>query len=195
MVATTQTPNKIYTIEEYFEIEKTSPIKHEFVNGKLIPMPGEAREANEIATNLVVLMKPSLRKKGFKIYDHDVRTIVKENKIYRYPDVVVTHITDDSDRYHVKQPILIVEVASEDSAKTDREIKLEEYSKLESVQYYLIIDQNLMRVEMYSRSGNRWYYDQFTQPTDIVELPLLEQNLLLADIYEDVFKIESPKED
>ena len=186
MVAATKTPVKIYTIEEYFDLEKNATIKHEFVNGKLIPMPGEAKEANEIATNIVVLMKPSLRKKGFKIYDHDVRTIVKENKIYRYPDIVITHITDDSDKYHIKQPILIVEVASEVSAKTDREIKLEEYSKIVSMQYYLIIDQNTMRVEMYSRSGNRWFYDQFTEPTDVVELPIFEQNLLLSDIYEDV---------
>ena len=194
MALAAQAPVNIYTVEEYFELEKNSKIKHEFVNGKLIGTPKEAREANEIATNLVVLMKPSLRKKGFKIYDHDVRTIVKENGIYRYPDVVVTHITDDSDKYMIKQPILLVEVASEDSAKTDREIKLEEYSKIESVQYYLIIDQNLMRVEMYSRShGNRWFYDQFTQPTDIVELPIFEQNLLLADIYEDVVFKTIPK--
>ena len=54
------------------------------------------------------------------------------------------------------------------------------------MQYYLIIDQNTMRVEMYSRSGNRWFYDQFTEPTDVVELPIFEQNLLLSDIYEDV---------
>ena len=39
---------------------------------------------------------------------------------------------------------------------------------------------------MYSRNGNRWFYDQFTQPTDSIELPIFEQNLLLADIYEDV---------
>jgi Uma2 family endonuclease len=186
MTATVEAPAKLYTIEEYFKLEKTSKIKHEFVNGKLIAMPGEAREANEIATNLVVLMKPSLRKKGFKIYDHDVRTIVKENGIYRYPDVVVTHVTDDSDKYHIKQPILLVEVASEDSANTDRVTKLAEYSKIESVQYYLIIDQNQMLIELYSRNGNRWFYDQFTLPTDIIELPIIEQNLLLADIYEDV---------
>lgn len=186
MTATAEAPVRLYTVEEYFKLEKTSKIKHEFVNGKLIAMPGEARVANEIATNLVVLMKPSLRKKGFKIYDHDVRTIVRDNGIYRYPDVVVTHITDDSDKYHIKQPILLVEVASEDSSKTDRETKLGEYSKLDSVQYYLIIDQNTMRIEMYSRHGNRWFYDQFTQPEDLIDLPIFEQKLLLADIYEDV---------
>ncbi len=189
MIATVEMPiirDKIYTVEEYFELEKHSEIKHEFVNGKLIPMPGEARDANEIATNLIVLMKPSLRKKGFKIYDHDVRTITRTDKEYRYPDVVVTHVTDDSDKYNVKQPILLVEVASKDSGKTDREVKLKEYSRIDSVQYYVIIDQNEMRVEMYSRSGNRWFYDQFSEPEDLVELPIFDINLKLSDIYEDV---------
>ena len=43
-----------------------------------------------------------------------------------------------------------------------------------------------MRVEMYSRYGNRWLYDQFRQPTDSIDLPIFEQKLLLSDIYEDV---------
>ena len=80
----------------------------------------------------------------------------------------------------------MVEVALEDSSKTDHETKLGEYSNIDSVQYYLIIDQNTMRVEMYSRYGNRWLYDQFTQPTDSIDLPIFEQKLLLSDIYEDV---------
>ena len=194
MVAITQATAKIYSLEEYFELEKNSEIKHEFVNGKLIPMPGEAKEANEIATNLVVLMKPILRKKGFKIYDHDVRTIVRDDKIYRYPDVVVNHITDDSDKFHIKQPILIVEVASGDSSKRDRETKLQEYTKIESLQYYIIIDQDKMLVEMYSRNGQRWFYDIFTQPTDILNLPVFDINLTLVDIYEDVVLVENAED-
>lgn len=185
MTAITQATAKIYTLNEYFELEKNSIIKHEFVNGKIFPMPGEAKEANEIATNLIVLMKPILRKKGFKIYEHDVRTIVRAN-IYRYPDVVVNHITDDSDKFHIKEPILIVEVASEDSSKTDRETKLQEYTHIKSLQYYIIIDQNKMLVEMYSRHEKRWFYDSFLLPSDIIELPIFDIDLSLADIYEDV---------
>ena len=36
MTATAEAPVKLYTVEEYFKLEKTSKIKHEFVNGKLI---------------------------------------------------------------------------------------------------------------------------------------------------------------
>ena len=191
MIETAQVIQKIYTLQEYFELEKNSIIKHEFVHGKIFPMPGEAKKANVIATNLVILLKPILRKKGFNVYEHDVRTIVRDNKIYRYPDVVINHITDDSDNYHIKQPILIVEVASADSSKTDRETKLQEYTLIDSMQYYIIVDQNKMLVEMYSRQENRWFYNFFKEPNDSIELPIFDMKILLSDIYEDVIFLTS----
>ena len=34
----TSEKSQTYTIEEYFELEKHAEIRHEFVNGKLIPL-------------------------------------------------------------------------------------------------------------------------------------------------------------
>ena len=99
MATTAHDMSNIYTLEEYFELEKNAEIKHEFVDGRIFPMFGEAKKANEIANNLAFLMKPILRKRGFNIYLHSVRTMVSDT-IYRYPDVVVNHITDDSDDYN-----------------------------------------------------------------------------------------------
>ena len=48
--------NKIYTLQEYFELEKNAITKHEFVYGKIIPIHGEAKQANEIVTNLIILL-------------------------------------------------------------------------------------------------------------------------------------------
>ena len=190
MAIIAQEMSNIYTLEAYFELEKNAEIRHEFVDGQLFPMLGEAKTANEIATNFAVLTKPILRKKGFNIYLHCVRTMVSDT-IYRYPDVVVNHITDDSDEYNIKQPILIVEVASEGSSKTDRKTKLQEYTQIESLQYYIIIDQNKMLVEMYSRHDKRWFYDFFEAPSEVINLPTFDINLTLNDIYEDVALIEN----
>ncbi len=49
-----------------------------------------------------------------------------------------------------------------------------------------------MLVEMYSRNGNRWFYNQFTEPESIVEMPIFDINLSLADIYEDVVLLQTP---
>ena len=47
---------------------------------------------------------------------------------------------------------------------------------------------------MYSRNGQRWFYDIFTQPTDIVNLPIFDINLTLIDIYEDVVLLENTED-
>ena len=51
MPTTLESPIKRYTADEYFELEKSSDIKHEFVNGQIIAMPGESKIANTIALN------------------------------------------------------------------------------------------------------------------------------------------------
>ncbi len=40
------------TIEEYLEFEKTSPVKHEFVGGRLYAMTGTTKRHNLIAGNV-----------------------------------------------------------------------------------------------------------------------------------------------
>lgn len=53
MPTTLESPIKRYTADEYFELEKSSDIKHEFVNGQIIAMPGESKIANKIAGKML----------------------------------------------------------------------------------------------------------------------------------------------
>lgn len=180
-----QTSEKIYTVEEYFELEKTSEIRHEYVYGKLIPMSGETRIANRVAINCTNLFDNTLNEKLFEVHSHDVK-LMMDSKLYRYPDVVVIPVTDDSDEYAVKQPILVVEVLSEGTKKIDRGEKLHQYSNLFSLQYYLLITQDKPFVEMYSRLDERWVLDFFTSLEEIIDLPILQVNLPLQTVYKKV---------
>ncbi len=177
---------RIYTVEEYFELEKSSEIRHEYYYGKLIPMPGESKKANLIASNCNRNLWFALKGKGYRIFQSDVRTIVKDKKIYRYPDIVVASKSDDNDDYNITKPILLIEVFSDGSSKTDHEAKLKEYAEMESVQYYLIISQYEMSVKIYTRQEKGWHYDHLMGAEDIIDLPLLGCQLLLKDIYEEV---------
>jgi Uma2 family endonuclease len=177
---------KLYTVEEYFELEKSSDIRHEYYYGKLIPMPGESKKANLIASNCNFHLRIALKGKGYRIFQSDVRTIVKDKKIYRYPDIVIAPKSDDTDDYNITKPILLIEVFSDGSSKTDHEAKLKEYAEMESVQYYLIISQYEMSVKIYTRQEKGWHYDHLMGAEDIIDLPLLGCPLLLKDIYEEV---------
>ena len=177
---------KLYTVDEYFELEKHSNIRHEFHYGKLIAMPGESKNANEIAQNCAFNFRTELRQRGFRIFIQDVRTVVKGNKIYRYPDVVVADEEGDGDTHNIKKPRILVEVISETSKYRDRVTKLQEYSKLPSLEYYIVVDQDTVNVEVYSRRENDWAYQLLENLTDVIDLSALGTSLSLATIYEHI---------
>lgn len=175
------------SVEDYLELLKTSDIRYEYVDGTLIPLPGESLNANDIATNLVVALKKTLRKKGFRTFAHDVRTNVLKGRIYRFLDVVATPATDNAETHAVNQPVLLAEVLSEGTKETDRVAKLREYCALPSLQYYLLIAQHEVSVECYRRNGEVWEYLFFLNSADVVELPYFGTQLALSDLYEGIF--------
>ena len=73
-----------------------------------------------------------------------------------------------------------------ESAKTDHETKLNEYIRLPSLQYYLIISQYEPLVQIYSRDDQGWRIEVFSQPENEVALPKLGCVLKVASIYENV---------
>lgn len=182
----TTTQEKRYTVAEYFELEKHSSVRHEFYYGKLIAMPGESKNANEIAGNCYVAFRQSLRKRGFRIFIQDVRTIVKDDEIYRYPDVVVADEKEDNHTHNITRPRILVEVISDNSKYRDRVTKLKEYSKIPSLDYYVIVDQDVANVEVYSRKGNRWEYQFLEDLSESVLFESFETSLSLETIYENI---------
>jgi Uma2 family endonuclease len=186
MAAELQILEKTYTVEEYFELEKTAEIRHEYYYGKLLPMPGESKNANSIAGNCEFQFRLQLRKKGLKFFRHDVRTLVREQKIYRYPDFVIAPVVDDSDSHLIKQPILIIEVSFDNSDHTDRVTKRNEYLSLPTVQFYLIISQSERLIDVYSRDKKGWRFESFTQAEQVIDFPSLGAKLALSDIYDEV---------
>jgi Uma2 family endonuclease len=187
---------KRYTVAEYFELEKHSSIRHEYYYGKLIAMPGESKNANEIAGNCYVAFRQSLRKRGFRVFIQDVRTIVKDNEIYRYPDVVVADEKDDDHTHNITKPRILIEVISDSSKYRDRVTKLQEYSKIPSLDYYVVVDQDEINVEIYSRKDSGWHYKLLENLSDTLELSNFETSLSLETIYENItFPQGMPKTD
>ena len=186
MLATLTTAAKRYTVEEYFELEKTTEIKHEFANGQLIATTGESKIANKIAGKCYIALSLLLDNTNYDVFCHDVRLQVKEKNIYRYPDVAVC-VAGDGDTHNILSPILLIEVVSPSSEITDRSTKVREYCSLPTLQYYIIVSQDDCVVEMYSRNNNNeWLYNFYLQLTDTLHLPLWNIELPLQTIYNGV---------
>jgi Uma2 family endonuclease len=179
---------RVYSVEEYFEIENHSEIRHEFEDGLLIPMPGETLNANEIAQNFITVLQRILRKNGFRMFGHDIRTIVHERRLYRYPDVVVSASNTIKDIRNVTEPVLVVEVLSESTEDTDRNKKFRQYTALPSLQYYLMIHQDMALIEFYQRKENSktFEFNFFDRLSETIDLPVLGTSISMEDIYEGI---------
>ncbi len=184
MTTAPDTAEKLYTVEQWLEFEKTAEVRHEYYFGKLIPMAGEAKRANRIANNLIKQLDDHLYERGFEIFDHDIKAEVVPNGVYRYPDLVVAPVVDDEHDYIVKHPVLMAEVTSDQSGQRDRIKKRKEYLAIPSLWYYLVADQDEMLVELHIRGeGNRWETQYFTEPDDMIRLSRFELEFPLKTVY------------
>ena len=176
---------QLYTVEEYFDFCETHEGLYEYVNGEIIEMAGETPVSNEIAGNIHYFFRTILKGKPFKTYQNAVKLMLGKGKTYRIPDMMVIH-KEGVETKAVRKPALIVEVLSESSMDTDRRKKLAEYCAIESLQYYLIVSQDMSLIEMYRRVDKKWEFEFYTNLSDNINLPFFEALLSLSEIYENV---------
>ena len=178
---------RIYTVDEYLELEKNLEVKHEFVDGILIEMPGESKRANEIGGNMYIALRQGVKGKPFNVYNHDVKLRTVPGRKYRYPDIMVVPTDDADDSHVVHRAVVTVEVTSENSSGVDHDEKFHEYIGITSVECYMIVAQTEPLVEVYQRIGTKWEYAFYTNLDDSFVIASLELTMQIRDVYEGVF--------
>lgn len=174
------------SIEEYLEGEKVSQTKHEYVCGAVYAMAGASRNHNRIIINLSSRLHERLIDSGCEVFSSDMKVRVDAETFY-YPDVVVSCDSDNNDRYVIEEPRLVIEVLSHSTERTDRGEKLFTYRRVPSLQEYVIVAQDRVYTEIYTRLNNEdWATEVFTEIDETVNLTSVEFDLNVNDIYRNV---------
>jgi Uma2 family endonuclease len=180
----------IYTPEEYLAIETSSEIRHEYINGEIIPMTGGTPEHNEIASILNAILRINLRGKPYSIFIADQRLWIPEKKLYTYPDVMIVQrpIQLQTGRKDtVINPIFIAEVLSQSTKSYDKDEKFSAYRTIPSFQEYLLIDQYSQHIEHYSKSGfNQWIFSEYNNSEDYINLTSISCEISLLEVYDGI---------
>ena len=71
---------------------------------------------------------------------------------FYYPDATVDCHFDDSEPYFTQTPIIIVEVLSRPTRRTDETIKLMSYINIPSLREYVLIQQDFVDIQVIRRS-------------------------------------------
>ena len=182
--------------EDYLEGEKTSPIKHEYIQGQVYAMAGASDAHVTISLNFASMLRSHLRGGECRVYITDMKAQIESLNSYYYPDVMVT--CDRRDRefdYFKRYPTLIVEVVSPSTEAFDRGDKFIDYQTLETLSEYVLISQTRFRVDCFRRNAEgQWVLYSYT-PGEEVYLASIDFRTELAAIYEDVSLNEIPPND
>ncbi|MTJ06755.1 MULTISPECIES: Uma2 family endonuclease [unclassified Anabaena] len=173
--------------EEYLETEKSSPIKHEYIQGQIYAMAGASDAHVTITANLVALLRNHIRGTGCRLYVADMKARIESLDIFYYPDIMVTCDSRDTQfEYFKRYPSLIIEVLSPSTEALDRGDKFSDYQELDTLQEYVLVSQNRQRIDCFRRNTEgRWELYSYKGNQEL-ELKSVNFSVHLTNVYEDV---------
>ena len=176
------------TVEEYLAFDEASEIQHEFIDGELISMPGGSGPHNLVVARTTIALGVALEGRDCFIFGSQMRVRIDESR-YLFPDVSVVcgePAYGDDNKVILLNPSVVVEVTSPSSLSYDHVDKVAFYGAVHSIQGYLILNQERVFAEWYTRSESGWHLQQFSDLADEIELEPLGCALRLADVYRSV---------
>jgi Uma2 family endonuclease len=178
-----------FSPQEYLALEAEHSIRHEFRQGLVYAMAGNSDVHSRININLLTLINLHLRDSECQFFAGDVKVNYADDFFY-YPDAFVTCDSRDQENHYIKKfPKLIVEILSPSTEKFDRSEKFTDYQKLESLEEYVLIDQNSMNVECRRRvlqaAQNDWDLCLY-RTGDVLKLQSVNLNVAMEELYRGV---------
>lgn len=198
----TPTPKSVtrrLTFAEYMEIERLSPVKHDFVGGEMIEVAGASTEHNTICGNVIGTLLLAAASVGCRVLTSDQKVYIS-NRIIYYPDVTIACgelLVAPGEA--LQNPVLICEVLSPSTAAKDRGSKFAHCRTINTLQHYVLIEQDEPSIEHWMRqSDGKWQLE--SEHKEIADTWLLRLNgveipVALADVYRFVtFPPPAPEE-
>lgn len=177
-----------FTPEDYLEIERISPIKHEYFQGQMVAMAGASKAHVIITGNLSALLVNHLRGTDCIAYATDMKVRLPALNVFYYSDLAVT--CDDRDRVSnedfILYPKLIVEVLSDSTEAFDRGDKFADYKTIATLEEYVLIHQKQILVERFQHQSDTLWTPQIYRSGDRIEFVSIGFSCAIEALYENM---------
>ena len=176
------------TPEDYLDLDRESAAKHEYRDGKLVPVTGLSFAHTLIQFNLIANLKPQLPRTGCRGFGGAMRVKSGSKPIYSYPDLAIVCGepalgTDRADT--LLNPILLIEILSPATEQYDRGEKFAHYRQIPTLEEYVLVAQDTPLIEHYVRQeDDTWRWSAVAGLDETITLPTIGCTLLLADVYD-----------
>ncbi len=173
--------------EEYLKGEELAETKHEYVGGVVYAMAGARNRHNQIAGNAFLELGTQLRGHRCQPFNSDTKVCIRNGNDVRfyYPDVMVVCEPNDLDEVFQDLPVVIFEVISESTARTDREEKRRAYQTVGTLRAYVVLESERVGITCYHRADDaaEWMAQWFDQRGDRLLLPSVGCTVAVETLY------------
>jgi len=161
-------------------------------------MGGGTGEHDSICTNLRGLLWAQLRGRPCRSQGPDLK-VQTGTRNGHYPDALIDCGKRDIGALQAQEPVAVFEVLSQrnreaicagSTAWKDQNEKFDDYDATPTIQHYVLIFQDQMRVMAYGRDDrgrlDRGNATVLRDPSESISMPSLEVSLPLSALYEDI---------
>jgi len=173
------------TIEIFLAWEAQVEERHELLDGRIVAMAGAGGNHIAISAMLAGICVTSLEGKACGFFGESGKVVVPAKNSAFYPDggIACPFTFSNQSAGVIADPVVIFEILSPSTANYDRTGKFDAYKTLPSLQDYVLITADELRVEVYSRHINeRWLHSVFL-PGTVAHIPSVALDLPLDRLY------------
>ena len=173
------------SVQDYLDGEQLARRKHEFVAGAIYAMAGASTSHNRISTNATVAIGSQLRGKTCEVFNSDMKVRVRQKYDTRfyYPDLSVVCEPNAPTESFQDRPVVIVEVISESTRRTDEHEKRDAYLSIDSLCVYVLLESRCAAAVVYRRRGQDFDRETYLGLDTLILLPEIDGSLTLAEVY------------
>ncbi len=187
-------PTTKVTAEEYLALDRAAEFRSELLDGEIVAMSGGSRRHSKLQVNLAVEIETALRGTPCQTFNSDLR-VRASSRMYTYPDLTVVcgkPLSPEETEDILFNPTVIFEVLSPSTEHYDRGVKFRRYREIESLTDYILVDQNQIRIEQFTRGeANTWTLHDYQRASDVLVIHSIGGSVPIAGIYQ---RIEFPTE-
>jgi Uma2 family endonuclease len=186
----------LVSVADYLAGELVSPIKHEYLSGFVYARAGARNAHNTIAGTTFAALHSRLRGRRCRPFNSDtkIRIRLPSHVRFYYPDTSVVCQPNAQDESFQDNPVVLAEVLSRSTRRTDEGEKKDAYLTIPTLAVYLLIEQEVPVVTVFRRTEQGFARTMCEGMTAVIPLPEIETELPLAEIYEDVEFAPEPED-
>jgi Uma2 family endonuclease len=174
------------TREEFFAWAQARDTRYEFDGFEPVAMTGGTANHSQITQNILLALRSRLQGSSCRPLGPDAGVATIGGAV-RYPDALVTCATVPGDSQIIPGVVVVFEVLSPTSARTDRIIKLREYRAIGTARCYVIVEHDSIGLTVFARrsADQDWIASALTVE-DTLQLPEIGIEIPVAELYDNV---------